>query len=412
MGRRRLLFLSHLLPWPPDSGAAIRTFNVLKLLAREFDVTALCFYRRDPHPGSPGLAERVRELSKVAPTEAFEVPQQLSRARLVWDHLRSLLTWRPYTYYVHDSSAFAASLERHLATGEFDMVHMDSLDLIRFLPLLRGLPVACTHHNVESALLRRRADTVGAPLRAYMRFQARLVEREEREWLPRVQLNLAVSPQDEADLSSLAPTGRYATIPNGVDTEFFSPAESTGAESGSVFVGGTNWFPNRDGLEWFAADVLPRIRQLGESSPVRWVGHATAEEQREFGGRQGLELTGYVTDIRPYVHAAACFVVPLRVGGGTRLKVLDAWAMGKAVVSTSVGCEGLATEHERNILIADSADDFARCVLRVLEDDALRRRLGSEARRTAVARYGWEVLGRELAALYYSVLERPERVAV
>lgn len=399
MPRQRLLFLAHLLPFPPDSGAAIRTYNILRLLARDFDVTALCFYRVDPLASSVALAERIRGLASVAPVEAFAIPQQHSRRRLAWDHLRSVLTRRPYTFYVHDSREFVHRVEHHLRATRFDIVHVDSLDLLRIAPVVSGLPVVCTHHNVESALLRRRAMTKAEPLRSYMRFQARLVERQEREWLPRMRLNIAVSPQDEADLRRLAPDACIATIPNGVDVERFQPTTQE-PRRGCVFVGGTNWFPNRQALDWFFAEILPAMRRLGDDGPVTWVGHATGDERREFSGRMGLELTGYVDDIRPYVHGASCFVVPLTTGGGTRLKILDAWAMGKAVVSTSVGCEGLATVHDENILIADDAEEFARCVVRVNSDPELRRRLGVAARRTVEEHYAWDVLGRTLVSLY------------
>jgi glycosyltransferase involved in cell wall biosynthesis len=405
MARPPLLFLAHLLPFPPDSGAAIRTYNILRLLAGEYEVTALCFFRRDPIADTLPLEQRVAALSSHSAVEAFAIPQQHSRPRLVLDHLRSVLRRRPYTYYVHDSREFIERLQHHLQSTAFELVHVDSLDLVRLMPFLGQLPVVCTHHNVESALLRRRALTKAEPLRSYMRLQASLVEREERRWLPRVKLNIAVSPADEAELRLLAPGGCFATIPNGVDVEYFRPAAEE-PQGGSVFVGGTNWFPNRAALDWFAAEILPEVRRLGGEGVVQWVGHATSDEQREFSGRFGLELTGYVNDIRPYVHEAKCFVVPLTTGGGTRLKILDAWAMGKAVVSTSVGCEGLATVHGENILIADTAEDFAKCVVSVLTDAEQRRRLGAAARRTVEERYSWDVLGRRVAELYHDAAQR------
>lgn len=402
----RLLFLAHLLPYPPDSGAGIRTYNILRLLARDFEITALCFYREDPSYDAIPLHRRLEALRAFGRVEAFPIPQQRSRVRLVWDHLRSVARARPYTYFVHDSTAFDHALDRLLASTTFDVAHVDSLDLSRVLPRLSGRPVVCTHHNVESALLLRRARGERRPLlRRYLRLQATLTEWEERRWLERVALNLAVSPDDEALLRALAPRARVATVPNGVDVERFTPAADGTHEEGSVFVGGTGWYPNRDGLEWFVGEILPRLGAIGASAPVRWVGHVTEEERRRFQGAGGvLDLTGYVEDIRPHVTRAACFLVPLRVGGGTRLKVLDAWAMGKAVVSTTVGCEGLDARHLENILIADDPAEFARCVQRVLTDGELRRRLGAAGRRTVERRYGWDVVGATLRDLYRSLL--------
>ena len=406
MPRRSLLFLAHLLPYPPDSGAAIRTYNVLRQLSDTFDITALCFYRQGSESAGIGLAERVAMLSKVARTSAFGIPQDGNRWRLIWDHVRSLFSGRPYTYYMHESASYGRGLKKALTSTRYDIIHLDSLDLIRFLPHLpRELPCVCTHHNVESDLLRRRADLPEAPaiLRAYLRHQSRLLAAIEREWLPTMALNIAVSEEDAARLSRIAPSARLAVIPNGVDTQEFRPrfAEST---AGCVFVGGTNWFPNRDALEWFASDIAPLIREKAPDTLTTWVGHATDAERLRNAESDGLRLTGYVDDIRPYVHQASCFVVPLRVGGGTRLKVLDAWAMGKAVVSTARGCEGLAAVSGENILIADDAKGFAEAVVAILKDDALRRRLGAAGRQTAEAHYSWNALGVDLRRMYAEVL--------
>ena len=406
----RLLFLAHLLPYPPDSGAGIRTFNILRLLARDFEVTALCFYRIDPSYDIVSLERRLASLRAHATVDAVPIPQQGSRLRLIWDHARSVALGRPYTHFMHESGKYDRLLARTLRSGGFDLVHVDSLDLSHVMPRLVGRPVVCTHHNVESALLRRRANGERRrTVRAYLRLQARLMEGEERRWLGRVALNLAVSPDDERQLRALSPSARVATVPNGVDVDRFAPSVDQGALQGSVFVGGTGWYPNRDGLQWFVAAILPELVAMEMRTPVRWVGHVTEEERRQFEGASSvLEFTGYVEDIRPHVAPAACFIVPLRVGGGTRLKVLDAWAMGKAVVSTTIGCEGLDARHEENILIADEPKEFARCVARVHADPALRQRLGAAGRRTVEERYSWDVVGSGLRRLYRSVLPSSE----
>jgi glycosyltransferase involved in cell wall biosynthesis len=395
---RSLLVLSHRVPYPPHNGAALRTYNMLRLLARDYHLVGLCFDRQDRATAHLGLAQRLAGLASFGHFEAFAIPQEGTPARLATDHLRSIVSGRPYTWYVHDSAPFLARLAEWLETRRFDAVHVDSLDLVRLLPRVRHLRVIATHHNVESALLRRRADT-GSPLRrAYLRHQADLVERIEREWLPRVALNPAVSEDDARALRALAPAARVAVVPNGVDVEYFAPRDEP--QSGCVFVGGTSWHPNRDALRWFVRDIMPRLG----GATVTWVGRATEAEQREFANVPGLTLTGYVDDVRPFVARAACYIAPLRVGGGTRLKLLDAWAMGKAIVSTSIGAEGLGARHDENMLLADDADAFAAAVTRVLGDEALRRRLGAAARHAAEARFSWTVIGENVRQLYDQVV--------
>lgn len=393
--RRSLLVLSHRVPFPPHNGAALRTYNMLRLLARDYDIVGLCFDRLDRATAHLGVDRRLDGLRPFGAFEAFPIPQQSNRLRFATDHLRSVLSGRPYTWYTHDSQAYTARLTALLAERHFDLVHIDSLDLVRLLPLVQHLPVICTHHNVESALLRRRGG-------AYLRWQANAIERAEREWLPRVRLNIAVSPDDAEQLRALAPGARVETVPNGVDVDYFQPRDEP--QQGCVFVGGTSWHPNRDALHWFADEIAPRLRARGLNIDVTWVGRATDAERRAFASVEGLRLTGYVDDIRPYVARAACYIAPLRVGGGTRLKLLDAWAMGKAIVATSIGAEGLGARHSEDMLIADTSDAFADAVATVLRDEALRRRLGEAARQTAVARFSWTTIGATVRRLYDQVV--------
>ncbi len=401
--RPRLLFLGHTLPYPPDSGVAIRSFHLLRLLARAFDVTALCFSRRKGGAvPQHDLPQRLAALREVADVEAFPVPQEHSVWRLTWDHVRSVSLNRAHTVFTFDSPTVADRIRDLLRTRRFDLIHVDSIQLSRYLPLLRGGPVVCGHHNVESLLLERRA--LAEPTlwrRAYLRHQARLMAREERRCCAGCDLNVVVSDADRVTLQRSVPGATCAVVPNGVDIETFRP--NPGRDEGIVFVGESTWFPNRDGWQYFCHEILPGIRAAAGITPVRWVGRAPDALRRHYRDRYAVELTGYVADVRPYVRDAACYVVPLRVGGGTRLKILDAWAMGKAVVSTSVGCEGLAAEDGRNILIRDDPASFAQAVCAVLRDAPLRLRLGVEGRRTVERRYSWERIGESLLSVYSSL---------
>jgi glycosyltransferase involved in cell wall biosynthesis len=409
--RPRLLLLVQTLPFPPDGGVHIRTFHVIRLLSRMFDITALCFYRRAERPRPEDVAASLDGLRPFARVEAFPIPQEHDPARLVWDHLRSVATGNAYTWYAYDSDPVRRRVSALVAEERFDLVHIDSLDLACYLPLVRAIPTVCAHHNVESALMRRRASAERSRVRgAYLAHQAALLERLERRWSGGMALNVTVSPNDQRELERLAPGAAVVQVPNGVDVEAFHPTDDTG-ETGVVSVGGINWFPNRDALAYFSADILPRLRAIVPGASMSWVGRAEADERAEYRARYGVELTGYVEDIRPVVQSAACFVVPLRVGGGTRLKILDAWAMGKAVVSTSVGCEGLEAIDGENILIRDTPDGFAAAVADVLCDASLRVRLGCAGRATVERTYSWEVIGEGMLAAYAALLPGAFRAA-
>jgi glycosyltransferase involved in cell wall biosynthesis len=349
------------------------------------------------------LENSLRELGRFGEVEAFPVPQTRSRLRLLWDHTRSLLFRRVYTQYIFDSSAFRERLGELLRTRSFDLVHMDSLDLATYLPMCEGLPVVCVHHNVESELLRRRAPVQGrAFARAYFRYQADRMKREEQDWIGRIALNVVVSEGDRDQFAGFVPEARFAVVPNGVDVNEFRPKPAQG--DGLAYIGGTNWFPNLDALDFFCESILPHLRAAGVEIPVRWVGSASNEEQRRYADSFGVQLTGYVDDVRPFMRDTLCNIVPLRAGGGTRLKVLNSWAMGKAIVSTSIGCEGLDARDGENILIRDDPREFAEAILQLRSDDSLRSKLEQGARSTAERCYAWDVIGPPMIASYRDLL--------
>jgi glycosyltransferase involved in cell wall biosynthesis len=230
------------------------------------------------------------------------------------------------------------------------------------------------------------------------------MRREELRSCPLADLNLVVSQTDQERLNTVAPQAATWVVPNGVDTEYFAPDSTEIDEETVLFVGGATWFPNLDAMEYLVDDILPVLREIRQATRVTWVGHADASTRRRFE-RRGIEMTGYVGDIRPYLNRATCVIAPLRVGGGTRLKILDAWAMGKAVVSTSVGCEGLQVSEGANILIADEPLAFAESVVRIMRDPHLRGQLERAARQTALETYDWCVIGTTLREAYRHLLE-------
>jgi polysaccharide biosynthesis protein PslH len=196
-------------------------------------------------------------------------------------------------------------------------------------------------------------------------------------------------------------------VPNGVNPDEFIADTQEG--SGLAYVGGTTPFPNRDALEFFCDRILPEVRTAVGALPVRWIGRASANERQQYRDRFGVELTGYVDDVRPLMREAACHIVPLRTGGGTRLKILNSWAMGKPVVATSVGCEGLAAVDDENILIRDEPEEFARAIQSVLEDAGLRRRLSEGGRATASRLYSWDTVGRQMIDIYLTATHAGSR---
>jgi len=413
--RPRILFLSQCLPYPPHSGVASRTFNVLKQLQDDFDVTLLAFSRRNHQVDSGARRAAVQELAKLGITvlAAVPIPNERSKTRRIWDHGRSVVSGRPYTFFEYADGAFGRALRRELSCTKPDLIHFDTLDLYRWLPGLPDVPVTCTHHSIESELLRHRARHIGSPpLRRYLSLQADLIERVERRLPSKFTLNVMMSEVDGRRLEALAPGSSTAVIPNGTDTEFFTPAADDCSVPGRVtFLGPTYMFPNRDAIDYFLSAAWPRIRAADGSASFHLIGKSPDGDRSRYGAEPGVTALGYVPDIRPHMWQARCCVVPLRVGGGTRLKILDAWAMGKAVVSTSIGCEGLDVVDGENILIRDTPGEFADAVLQVLSDVQLRKRLEHGGRATAVDTYSWGAVGKKLCAHYARLLRSTNAAA-
>jgi polysaccharide biosynthesis protein PslH len=408
--RKRILFLSQCLPFPPHSGVTNRTYHILRELQREFDVALVAFSRRNHQPDSASRASAAAKLRLVVSDvrKAAVIGSEWSMALKLRNHLSSLLTGKPYIFYDYSHQAFGRELREELNLAQPDLVHVDSMDLYRWLPSLPPVPIACTHHNVESELLRLRADRIPhRAVRAYMHHQANLVERIERQLCSQFDINVMTSERDAEHLRALARDARTSVVPNGVDVEYFRPTSPEGLVPGRVtFLGPTYMFPNRDAVDFFLAEIWPSVTMRCPESTFHLVGKNSVDEKLRFESHPSVRCEGYVPDIRPTFAETECSVVPLRIGGGTRLKILDAWAMGKAVVSTSVGCEGLETVDGRNILIRDDPTEFAAAVVQVLRDHDLRDRLGREARATAESHYAWPVVGRKLVACYQALLAR------
>ena len=403
MARPRLLFLAHCLPSPQDEGVKIRTYNLMRQLSLDFDVRALCFYRKSGHSTPESIDRAVAELSAIASTEAFPIPQEHSTVRTLWDHARSVARGVPYTHYAYESIDYSTALEHALRTFKPDVVHLDSLDLSFYLNALPALvPVVCGHHNVESELLKRRSLSSRGLVRFYLGLQARLLSRAEHLWMKTFSLNVVVSDSDLQTCSTFCPPERLLVVPNGVDTKLIEALPD--AQDGIVFVGGSSWFPNKDALDFYCSDILPHIRAEIPDVSTTWVGNASASEIARIKATYGVQLTGYVDSIEPYVTRAGCYVVPLRVGGGTRLKILYAWAMRRAVVSTSIGCEGLESRDSENILIRDHPESFAKAVVGVLRDAAQRNSIAEAGRETACTVYDWDVVGGTLRAAYRTLV--------
>jgi glycosyltransferase involved in cell wall biosynthesis len=355
----KILALTSRLPYPPREGHQLRSWHLLSAIARKHDVTLLSFVRDDDVLDDCAVLRET--MSRL---ETFPIDAEHSRLALGRALTRGLLGRFPFVAEKY----FSAELTERVTTlaRDVDLVHVDMLPLMINLRDVR-VPIVLNAHNVEHVLIERRVEIETRPLhRAFLRRQKTRLKNFEADACRRSAQILACSDNDAEQLSQLAPSTPIAVVPNGVDTGAIESAPaSTKNPPQLIFVGQMGWFPNRHGVEWFFADVLPRIVQVRPDVQFVLVGKNDGLRPPP-SLSANVRLLGFVDDLKSVMAEAAVYAVPLRAGSGTRLKVLEAMAFGKAIVTTHIGSEGIALREGENALFADTAEEFAAAVLRLL----------------------------------------------
>jgi sugar transferase (PEP-CTERM/EpsH1 system associated) len=402
----KILWLNAGLLLPLDKGGRLRTWHLMRHLATRHDITYLSF--SDPSLSDEhrnGMTEVCSRLETVPRTD----PEK-GTLRFYTDAARYLRDAVPYAVAKYRSAAYRARVEQLLRAGRFDAVVCDFLPPVVNLPGRLPCPSILFTHNVEAEIWRRHADTASNPIaRRLLGQQWRRMRRFERAALSRFDLVVAVSEADSRSFDRLYP-GALRTpvhvVQTGVDTQYFTPVDGQPAvRTHLVFTGSMDWLPNEDGMLYFVREILPRIRRLEPQTTLSIIGRSPTPAVRRLGEDAGIEVTGRVPDVRPHVAAGTVYVVPLRIGGGTRLKIFEAMAMARAIVSTTIGAEGLPVTSGTDIVIADEPAAFANAVVRLMRDDEARRRMEVAARRLVVDRYHWSAVAQD----FEDALERLSR---
>lgn len=392
----KVLLLTPQTPYPPDQGAPIRNYSFVRYLGQHpgFELSLLSFARPGEDPArSPALAELKKYCRRVE-----LVPHPPARSKLT--RLRESLSGTlPDLAKRLASPAFEGALTKMLQAENFDVIQCEALEMAPFLLDRTGLTarLVLDEHNAEYLLQKRifeqdwQSGWKRRPAAVYSWLQAHRLAGYERKALARFDRAVAVSQPDRAALEKLGPTRHpIAVIPNGIDMEEFSlsPAEGEQADT-LVFTGTMDFRPNVDAVTWFVEEVWPLVRAKKPEARFLIVGRRPAPAVAALRTQPGIEVTGEVADARPFVRESALYVVPMRMGGGVRFKVLEALAMGKAVVTTTMGADGIALTGGREAVIADTATDFAAQVLALLDDPARRAALAREGRRFVEQHFDW-----------------------
>jgi sugar transferase (PEP-CTERM/EpsH1 system associated) len=399
-----ILWLNANLLLPLDKGGKLRTWHILKELARQHEISYVSFSDSTQTAADrEGMKEVCTRLETVPRSDAAKGTLQF-----YLEAARYLVDSAPYAVAKYRSADFRKRVGALLASESFDLVVCDFLVPAINLPARLPCPSILFTHNVEAEIWRRHTENARNPLsRWLLRQQWQRMLRFERNALSRFDLALAVSEADRETFTRLYPGAARRPIhvvQTGVDTTYFTPQPSSGKRH-LVFTGSMDWLPNEDGMVFFVQEILPRIRAVLPDVTLSIIGRAPTPAVQRLADVQGVSVTGRVDDVRPHMAEGTVYVVPLRIGGGTRLKIFEAMAMGKAVVSTTVGAEGLPVTPGKNVLIADAPAAFAEMVVRLLRDGEMRQQIERDARQLVVERYDWSAV----AADFESALQRLRR---
>ena len=393
-----LLWVKTELLHPIDKGGRIRTYNMLRSLMHKHRVTYLTL------DTGIGTAEAARRASEYC-HDLIRIPfREATRgsSRFWMELLANVVSGLPYAVAKYRSPGMRREVIRAVRSLGIDVVVCDFLFPSQNVPDSLPCRTVLFQHNVEAAIWQRHAAVKTNPLaKAYFTEQWRRMKRFERAECRRFNRVIAVSRADAEALEHDYEISGVADVPTGVDTDYYRPAgDAKRLPYEIVFTGSMDWMPNEDGIVWFVSDVLPRIHRALPEVTVTVVGRNPPSSIQSLAARDSrLRVTGTVSDVRPYMDRAAVFVVPLRIGGGTRLKIYEAMAMECPLVSTTIGAEGLPVEHGRHLLIADDAEAFARTVLALLRDPVSAERMARTAAAFVRDNYSWDRASEELARL-------------
>ncbi len=344
-----------------------------------------------------GLARQLPDCQQVV-SIPYDVPKRGSSA-FPLTVARSWFSSYPVDLWKWRVAEVRDTVQALVEKDQIDVVVSDFLFAAANVPLGGTVPVVLFEHNVEYLIWKRLSALERNPIKKLLfEIEWRKLRNKESELCSRADLTIAVSEEDRARLAEMAPAAKTGAIPTGVDTAYFAPAGRPQIPARLVFSGSMDWHPNEDAVIYFGESILPKIREQVPDASFAIVGRNPTQKLRDAAERLGMIVTGTVDDVRPYLDEAAVYVVPLRAGSGTRMKIFEALGMAKPVVSTTVGAEGLALSDQKEFIAADNPEDFAAAVVHLLHDEGRRNELGQAGRALVVERYSWPQVAREFEA--------------
>jgi polysaccharide biosynthesis protein PslH len=399
----RILFLHSQIPYPLDTGAKIRTFQLLAHLSRRHEITLACY-------GQQLDSEALAAVRRITAEVVLLPGRTRGHSATALALAKSLHNGLPLSVskYVHPE-ALETVLRKSRQTP-FGLVHVDQPHLVMTAPPLDYAPRLIHEHNIESQIAKRFYEKAQNPLlKRFMLDQYRRMERFETLLWRQADHVVTVSDQDREQVLAVCQDKNVTVVENGVDLAYFDYTPHPQSDPHLVYTGSMDWLPNEDAVINFEANIFPRIRERYPDAVFTIVGRRPSEKVRRLSQTPGVQVAGTVDDVRPYYARATALVVPLRIGGGSRLKILEAMSAGVPVISTSIGCEGLDVQEGEHLLISDDPQNFAQKTIELVGDVMLQKRLSANARDRVLQKYGWAAIAERLADVYDALSSSNQR---
>ncbi len=413
----RILWLSHLIPYPPKGGVLQRSFHLSKELCSYHKVDLIAFVQKELIKNfNNGDIQRTIEESKSVLSEHFQSVEYIdinSDRHRFGKHFvagSSLLRITPYTINWLRSKEMELTIRKKLEKNRYDLIHFDTISLDVYRPLFGSTPLVMDHHNIESHMMIRRSKKEKNWLKKlyYLQEGVRL-KAYEKKVCSKYSGHITCSTIDTERLRAVVNQSEVTDIPNGVDTRYFKPTGIKENPHTIIFAGRMNWYPNIEAADYLVDEIFPLLKRRYPTARLVIAGanppqHLIARSKEN----SDIEVTGFVEDIRPYIEQASVYVCPITDGGGTKLKILDALAMGKPIVASQIAAEGIDVENGINIILADSPDEYVAAIGSLFESDQRRIEIGKEARKLAEEKYEFSKIGKRLSGFYQGIIDRSQ----
>ena len=401
-----ILWISHNVPYPPKTGVLQRNYNLVKEASKHANIYMVAILQENILPGDYDVKEARYELEKLCQRlDIIQLPYESSPLALYSLALKSLFTRDPMSVNCVKSKLMRKAIRQLSSEIDFDIVHFDTIGLATYRDDVKDVATILNHHNIESHLLQRRTEVEKNLLKKlYYGLEAKKLYRYEASVCPSFDINFTVSELDKERLITIAPATKADVIANGVDVDFFSPQDNEVVSGSLIMVSGMNWYPNLDAVTYMQEQIWPLLCKtypdiswvvVGSSPPQQLLDLAKSDSR--------VTVTDFVDDVRPYIDKAHIYLCPMRDGGGTRLKILDALSMAKPIVATTMAYEGIHVTKDENALFADTPDEFVTQIGRLLDDNDLCQQIGNNGRQFVIDNFSWKVIGQKLGKIYHQI---------